>query len=143
MSELASVIKSEVSRLARKEVRSGTEVIRKSSAQYRRDIAELKRQVAALTKQVAYLQRQDRKRVETAPTKSAAEGRRFSARGLQTHRAKLGLSAADYGELVGVSGQTIYNWERGDSRPRAQQLASLVEVRGLGKRDALQRLEEG
>jgi len=54
---------------------------------------------------------------------------------------RLGLSAADYARLVGVSSLTIYNWEHGKSRPRKEQLAALVAVRGIGKREALRRLE--
>jgi len=53
----------------------------------------------------------------------------------------LKLSAADYGKLVGVSGLTIYSWESGKSRPRKAQLAALVAVRGIGKREALAKLE--
>jgi DNA-binding transcriptional regulator YiaG len=40
-----------------------------------------------------------------------------------------------------VTAQTIFNWEHGKSKPRDQQLASLVVVRRLGKREALKRLE--
>jgi DNA-binding transcriptional regulator YiaG len=69
-----------------------------------------------------------------------AEGRRFRADGVKSHRAKLGLSALDYGRLVGVSGLTIYHWEGGKSRPRRQQLAKLAAIRGLGKREAIKRL---
>ena len=60
--------------------------------------------------------------------------------GLKTHRAKLGLSAKDYGTLVGVSGLTVYHWEAGKSKPRKKQLAALAAVRGMGKREALARL---
>jgi transcriptional regulator with XRE-family HTH domain len=63
------------------------------------------------------------------------------ARGLRSHRDRLGLSAEQYGRLAGVSAQTIYSWERGTSTPRARQRASLAEVRGLGKREARARLE--
>ena len=52
------------------------------------------------------------------------------------------MSAADYAELVGVSGLTIYNWEKGKSRPRAAQLEAWGEVRNLGKREAWKRLED-
>jgi len=51
------------------------------------------------------------------------------------------LSAADYGKLVGVSGLTVYHWEHGKSRPRKAQLAGLVAVRGIGKREAVAKLE--
>jgi DNA-binding transcriptional regulator YiaG len=56
-------------------------------------------------------------------------------------RARLGLSAKDFGRLVGVAGLTIYSWESGKSRPRQKQLAGLAAVRHLGKREAGKRLE--
>jgi DNA-binding transcriptional regulator YiaG len=115
--------------------------MRKASAQYRRDIAQLKRHAAGLAKQVAYLEQQERKRAATRAPTASAKGRRFSARGLKTHREKVGLSAADYAMLVGVTPQTVYNWEQGKSRPREEQLASLVAVRDMGKREMLKRLE--
>ncbi len=141
MPNIGSVLKQEITRLARREVNAQTKVIRKASAQYRRDIAQLKREVAALSKQVMYLERQERKRASKGVPKASVEGKRFSARGVQGHREKLGLSAADYASLVGVSSQSIYNWEQGRARPGDEQLASLVAVRELGIREALKRLE--
>ena len=47
----------------------------------------------------------------------------------------------NYAKLVGVSPITIYNWEQGKTRPQKAQLASLVAVRGIGKREALEKLE--
>ena len=141
MPNIATVLKQEIARLAGKEVKARTEATRKAGAQYRRDIAELKRQVRTLTEQVAYLERQERKRTLKAIPEAIAKGSRFSARGLKAHRTRLGLSAADYAELVGVSAQTIYKWEQGKSKPRHQQFAALLSVRNLGRRDALKRLQ--
>ena len=56
-------------------------------------------------------------------------------------RARLGLSAADFGRLVSASGQSIYNWEAGKASPRATQQAAIAAVRGIGKREAAKRLE--
>ena len=141
MPNIATLLKQEIIRLARKEVNSQTKAIRKANAQYRRDIAQLKRHAAALSKQVAYLERQERKRASKGTNGVSIEGKRFSARGLKAHREKVGFSAAEYATLVGVSAQTIYNWEYGKSKPRDEQLGSLVAVRDLGKREALKRLE--
>ena len=141
MSKIATVLKEEITRLARKEISAQTGSLRKANAQYRRDIAQLKRQTVALSKQVASLERQEKKRAKSQVSTMDLEGRRFSRRGLQTHRSKLDLSAAYYAELVGVTAQTIYNWEQGKSRPRPEQLASLLAVRDLGKREALKRLD--
>jgi transcriptional regulator with XRE-family HTH domain len=53
----------------------------------------------------------------------------------------LGLSAKDFGKLIGVSSLTVYNWENGKSKPRRSQLPGIISVRGLGKREAIRRLE--
>ena len=76
---------------------------------------------------------------ETAETGSR---HRFSAQGLRSMRGKLGLSAADMGRLVGVTGQSIYNWEQGKSRPRQTQVQAIAELRGIGKRQASRLLAE-
>ena len=47
----------------------------------------------------------------------------------------------DYGKLVGVSGMAIYTWEQGTTRPQKAQIVALVAVRGIGKREALVKLE--
>ena len=141
MPNIATVLKQEITRLARKESKALTAATRRASAQHRRDIAELKRQVKALSTQVAYLERQERKRAAKPLSETTASGRRFSPQGLRAHRERLDLSASDYAELVGVSSQTIYNWEHGQSKPRPQQVAALVAIRGVGKREAWKRLD--
>ncbi|WP_396616458.1 helix-turn-helix domain-containing protein [Lysobacter soli] len=142
MPNLGTVLKAEISRLARKEVRAEVETLRKASGTYRREIAELKRQVAQLERR---LKQASKARPAAAATASEGEDTstrmRFSAKGLQSLRAKLGLSAADFGALAGVSGQSIYHWEQGKSVPRKSQLPKLASLRGLGKKEARARLE--
>jgi DNA-binding XRE family transcriptional regulator len=144
MANFVSVFNDQIRRGARRESRAQIGVIKRLSSQHRRDIAALKRQVAALRKAVACLERQERRRVGKGAGVAAGEpaaGTRFRADGLKSHRAKLGLSAADYGKLVGASGLSVYHWEAGKTRPRPAQVAKLVAVRGLGKREAMKRLE--
>lgn len=140
MANIATLLKSEITRLARKEVKAQTDALRKSGALYRRDIAALKRQVTDLQRQLAAAARTSKL---TQPPQSAKTTTvRFSAKGLKTHRTKLGLSAGDYGRLAGVSGQSVYGWETGKTIPRESQVAALAALRGLGKREALARLEQ-
>ncbi len=142
MADLANALKEEIRRLARKEIRSETGATKQAVAQYRREIASLKRQVRAQEKKIAFLEDQERKRLETPQaSEKTLENTRFSARSVAAQRKRLDLSAADYAKLVGVSGLTIYNWENGKSRPRPEQLAALVAIRGIGKREAQRRLE--
>lgn len=141
MPNLAALLKSEISRIARKEVRAETQAFKKASAQYRSDIAALKRRVASLESTLKKLDKtgsRSRKAAEE-PTQSPL---RFRVDGFATLRKKLGLSAADMARLLGVSAQSVYHWESGKSKPRAGQLAAIAQVRKLGKREAAARLAQ-
>lgn len=142
MPNIAALLKQEITRLARKEVRGAAGTLKKASAHHRHAIAALRRQVAQLQRQLAALGRRLEKGGAGAPSTAETPKVRFVARGLRSHRARLGLSAAEYGKLVGVSAQSIYNWEQGAARPRAAQLAALVALRGIGKREAQARLRQ-
>lgn len=141
MPNFASVLKEEIVRLARKEVRNELEGLKKSSAQYRADIVALKRRVASLEKQNARLEKKGAGKVAPEVEGEALTRLRFSAKRFAAQRQKLGLSAADMGALVGVSAQTIYHWESGKSRPRPQQMAAIATTRKLGKKQVQARLE--
>lgn len=65
----------------------------------------------------------------------------FSPEAVMAERDRLELSAADYGTLVGVSGLTIYNWEKGKTSPRQAQLEKWLAVKGIGKREAWRRVD--
>ena len=143
MPNIAIVLKGEIARIARKEVRAEVQELRKASAQQRAHIAALRRRIDDLERQL--------KRVGKAPARATAEAaedaeggtpRRFSAARLAAQRQKLGLSAADFAALLGVSGQSVYKWEHGEARPRARQLEAIAELRGIGKREAAARLEK-
>ncbi|HJW73286.1 MAG TPA: helix-turn-helix transcriptional regulator [Geothrix sp.] len=134
MPNIASILKDEIVRLARKEIRSELEALRKASTQYRSDIAGLKRRVAVVEKQLGHHEKKSSKSVTPVEEGEGTTRFRFSAKRFAAHRQKLGLSAGEMGVLVGVSAQTIYHWEAGKSRPRQQQLAVIAAIRKLGKR---------
>ncbi len=142
MANLAATIKEEIQRLARKEIKAQTGSTKQAVAQYRREIAQLKRQMREQEKKIAFLEAQETKRLsQPQAVEESAAGVRFSARSVKAQRERLGFSAANYAKLVGVSPLTIYHWEHGKSRPRKEQLAALAAVRGIGKREALVKLE--
>ena len=142
MPNIASVLKDEILRLARKEVRKELEGLKKASGQYRSDIAALKRQVAILEKQQARIAKKVPGKVAPAVEGEASTKFRFSAKRFAAQRQKLGLSAGDMGTLVGVSAQTIYHWEAGKTRPRQSQLAAIAALRKMGKRGIKTQLEQ-
>jgi DNA-binding transcriptional regulator YiaG len=139
MPNIAAMLREEISRLSRKEVRGQVAATKKATTQHRRHIAVLKRQVAQLERQVALL---SRKVLDTPQAASTATRPRFVAKGLRSQRKRLGLSAADYGTLLGVSAQSIYNWEHELASPRTGQVAKLAALRGIGKRQAAERLKQ-
>src|SRR5450759_2354206 len=120
MPNIAVTFRQEITRLARKEIRRETQILRKASAQYRRLIAELKRETKKLQSDVFRFALQG----SSAPQVLEADSGkvRFSAKSVIAQLKRLGLSAADYGKLVGVTGHTIYKWEHGSSRPRQAQI---------------------
>jgi len=145
MPNIAAVLKDEIARIARKEARAQTAEFKKASAQYRAHIAALRRRIDELEREVKRASKEVAKG-NSAPVEADgdAEGpaRRFSATRLAAQRHKLGLSAADFATLIGVSGQSVYKWEHGEARPRARQLEAIAALRGIGKREAAARLAQ-
>jgi DNA-binding XRE family transcriptional regulator len=142
MPNIGSVLKEEIIRLSRKESRSQIEPTRKATIRQRRDVAELKRQVVQLTRQVALLSRRTLGAPAVDPADQVGKPARFSAKGLRVQRERLGLSAEDFGKLLGVSAQSIHNWEHEKARPRTEQLAKVAAPRGIGEREAKARVDQ-
>ena len=142
MPNIGTVLREEIARLSRRESRSQVDATRKATAQHRRDIAALKRQVGQLERQVTRL---SHKVLGAAPAVSSdptAKRVRFAAKGLRSQRKRLGFSQTDMGALLGVSAQSIYNWESESAHPRDEQLVKLAALRGIGKREARERLSQ-
>ncbi len=143
MSTFANQLKSEISRLAKKEVRAEVQALKKASANYRSEIATLKKRLAGLE---AQLKKQAKGKVSAAATASEeGEGAslRFRVEGFASLRKKLGLSAVDMGKLLGVSAQSVYHWETGKTKPRASQLQAISAARKMGKKAVAAKLAEG
>lgn len=146
MANFSAVLKSEVSRLARRELRAETETLKKVVASQRSDIAALKRRTSELEKALKALTRLANsagRNAATAKTDQSDEDAgafRFQAKGMASNRKRLGLSAEDFGLLVGASGQSVYLWERGETKPRPKAIAAIAGLRGIGKREVMARL---
>lgn len=144
MANLAAVLKSEVTRLARKELRAETDALKKMVTGQRAEIAALKRRTADLEKSLKALTRLANKAgrgEQSTPNDEGVGSFRFRAAGMASNRKRLGLSAEDFGLLVGASGQSVYLWESGKTKPRQQNIAAIAALRGVGKREVVKRLE--
>jgi DNA-binding transcriptional regulator YiaG len=147
MPNVAALLKVELRRIARKEARAETTALKKAVTTYRTEIAALKRRMLALERQV----QQRRKGAAAEPVSIAqatadggaavASKGRYSAKSLASQRKRLGLSANELGRLIGVSAQSIYNWEEGKARPQQKYLPAVFALKTLGRRSAAAHLQ--
>ena len=140
MSTFAATLKGEISRISRKETRQQVNPLRSVTTRHRSEIAELKRQVAALQKALSQVSRQAARPDPAEEAEGADLQYRYREGTVAALPKRLHLTAAEFGVLMGVTQQTVYNWE-GGARPRQAQLAVLAELRKVGKREARRRLE--
>jgi DNA-binding transcriptional regulator YiaG len=140
MANIASLLKSEIARVARKEVRAETSNLKKAVATYRAEIAALKRRAQAQESRLRQLSKAQARQPTVESPAEPERKLRFTAKGLASQRRRLGLSVADCGLLLGTSGQSIYNWEEGKAHPRSRHLQAIASLRTLGKKEAASRL---
>ena len=126
-----------------------------------RDIAALQREVQALEHELASSStplpgptvppkkpsdrtpRSRRAASKVSATSTSAKPsprRQFSGDALKAHRERLGLSASNYGKLIGVSELSIYNWEQSKARPRKSSVDAWTAIRRMDRREAARRL---
>lgn len=141
MPNIAALLKDEIARISRKEIRRLADPLKKQVAAQRQDIAMLKRERDALKREIAAVRKSSGKAVKAEAPSDTQTRVRFSAAGLRTLRGKLGLSAGEFAQLIGASAQSVYNWEHEKARPRQAQLQRIASLRGIGKREASKQLE--
>lgn len=141
MPNIATVLKAEIARVARKEVKAETASLRKSVTTYRSEIAALKKRSQTLEQELRRMKGSKSADSPTLADSSEEKSVRFSAKGLASQRKRLGLSAQDLGLLIGTTSQSIYNWEEGKARPRAKYMPAIAALKSLGKKTATAHLE--
>lgn len=141
MPNIAVLLKQEISRLSRKEVRAAVDPLKKLVTSLRHDVAALKRECVQLQRDLAAVRKESRApAIETGTSELPGPRSRITAAGIRTLRKRLGLSAEQFGQLVDASGQSVYKWERGVT-PRRAQLAKLIPLRNAGKKEAVAMLQ--
>ena len=140
MPNLAVTLKGEISRLSNRAARHHVAPVQSTTTTLRKQVAALKKQLQALEREVAALKRQA-VRSEPAAAEELSKAR-FTAKGLRSLRARLGLSAQDFGRLLDVGQQTIYNWETEKAHPRRSQVPAIAALRKIGKREVRARLAQ-
>ena len=145
MPNIAKVLKEEISRISRHEAKVATAPIRKPTIRLRKDVADLKTRLATLEKTYKDIQAIMAKCRAAQPEPAPETGDKgwISGKGIKSLRKRLGLSQGEFARLVGVSKKAVVLWESkpGMLKLRDKTRAAVFAVRGIGARDAKQRLE--
>lgn len=148
MPNFADSFKTEIARIARKELKSELDAVRKTSATQRSDIAALKREVKSLQVRLTKAERVTRKTAAVvlpevpAPTEPASRSPvgglgSFNHEAFAEFRRRLGITQAEMGKLVEASSLSVWKWESGKAQPRAGALLRIQAAMKLGKRQAV------
>lgn len=146
MPNIANVLREEIQRLARKQVKAGLGPLKRDNVRLKKSVAELRRRMIAIDRTIRQLLKQITPVVATRETEQAVEKAariRPTSKGLDKLRRRLGLTQVQFGRLLGVSAQAVIQWAAKDGRVRMRQktLAALAGIQSIGKREALRRLE--
>lgn len=136
MPNIAQVLKQEITRVARKELRGESQSAKQAHTHNRLEISKLKKRVADLERLVAQLARNSTKKAPPPEEESSEKTFRFSAQRLAAHRQRLDISVADMAFLLNASTVSIYKWENGKARPRASYMPAIAALRTLSKAQA-------
>jgi len=142
MGKLESIIKSEIQRLAKREVRSTFRPLRK-------EVWGMKLKLSNFIKNFTILDRLAKEaskgkstepKLEASPEEVKAS--RLTPERIANLRKKLGISQRELGALVGATIGAVLSWEKGKFKPRGDKKAALVALRKVGKRDVRKMLAE-
>jgi DNA-binding transcriptional regulator YiaG len=140
MSTFTEQLKTEISRIAKKDVRAELKQIKQFAVQQRSENAALKRRVTQLELAFKRAGKSQATATVVQPVVEAGPALRFRASGFASKKKKLDLTAAEMAKLLNVSPQSVYHWEIGKSRPRSSQLPAISAVRKMGKKEVTERL---
>jgi DNA-binding transcriptional regulator YiaG len=146
MANVAKVLKDEISRISRKEVKATAGGIGKSQKAIRKVVADLRKKVASLEKEIKRLSagKPKEKAVPVKEQPAEMEKARLTGKGVRSLRTRLGLSQTQFARLAGVAEQSVYLWEKkeGPLKLRDKTKADLLSIKGLGAREAKAKLDE-
>jgi putative transcriptional regulator len=140
MPNLAATLKSEIRRLAAREMRRGLQplrrmqkqvkALRQSSRSHRYALAGLKRRLLRM-----------KAAVRATAGGRGGRGAQMSPEAIAAMRRGLGMSRVHFAELLGVSPGSIFGWEKGRTLPRGHSVDRLRDVRKMGVRAARARVK--
>jgi len=142
LGKLESTIKSEIQRLAKRQIRSSFLPLRREVRGLRFKLSTLSRGVTSLNRMARELRSEEKAKPKLEATPEEVKASRLTPTRIRGLRRKLGISMRELGILTGVGLSTVLSWEKGKFKPRGEKKAALVALRKLKKREVRKMLEE-
>ena len=142
MGNLGVTIRSEIVRLAKRELRKTLLPLGRDVRLLKSAVSQLRKTVLALERFAAQQQNELKKRkIPLEATPEEVKKSRFSPALIQSLRKSLGISQKELAILAGVTVGAAHLWEIGKFRPKDEKKAVMVALRKLGRRDVRKLLE--
>ncbi len=145
MSKIAAIINTEITRLARKEIRKAIEPLQAEIKALKKENAQQLRSIAALEKA---LNKTPRTAMDASvmprmmPEIEPEERTRLSPLLIKKLRKRLGVSQTEFAALVGVSQPAVASWEQGRAKPRGATRTLVIEARQYSTKQIREIIEE-
>lgn len=141
MGKVESTIKSEILRLAKKEIKAAFFPLRREVWAMRLKLSGLSKGFAILNRQAKELRLGEVKpKLEASPEEVKAS--RLTPERIRNLRMKKGLSQRELGILIGATTGAVLSWEKGKFKPKEDKKAALVALRKVKKREVKKMLAE-
>jgi DNA-binding transcriptional regulator YiaG len=143
MAKIESIIKSEIIRLAKMELRKVSVPLKRDVWQLKSVVSKLRKSVTKLERFAAAQQKELAKReIQFEASPEEVKMSRFSPRLIRSLRKHLGISQKELAVLSGVNVGDANLWESGKFRPKDEKRRILVALRKLGRGAVKKLLQE-
>jgi DNA-binding transcriptional regulator YiaG len=143
MGKIESTIKSEIQRLAKREIKSAFLPLRREVRSLRLKLSNLSKNfkdLNRLAKEQIIPMAGEKSKLEASPEEIKAS--RLTPARIRNLRKKLGVSQRELAILTCASMGSVVMWEKGKFKPKPDKKGTLIALRKLGKRQVRKMLTE-
>jgi len=142
MGKLQAAIKSEIERLAKREMRKVSVPLKRDVLLLKNTVSQLRKAVLPLERFAANQQKELAKReIRLEATPEEIKKSRLSPRLIQSLRKKLKITQKELAALLGVTLGAVNKWETGKFTPKAEKKAAFAALRKLRRGEVKKLLE--
>ena len=143
MGKFEGIMKSEIVRLAKREVRKISVPLGRDVRSLKSTVSQLRKTVLVLERLAAQQQRElGKRKVPLEATPEEVKKSRFSPALIRSLRKHLRISQKELAILAGVTVGAVAMWESGKFKPKDEKKGVIVALRKLGRREVRKLLEE-